>query len=252
MDRAAADPCVGDLALGGWIVVDTGETARFAVISPELPADHAVDLGGPGSDHDDRNVASRHERATNVDLRFSGASRRGAPRRSGARKQRLCRTAEATAPAVSPCGVYAGSTCLRSAVFGRHRGLADSLDSSGFARLGTTGDDMGSTLVMKSSPHDGFGRLGAMSEGAMLEVNPQAAVLFDEYDEDWRRLRYVILRGRADILEPGRDEDERARALAALREKYPQYRDMPLEGRSIIRVTPEAAASWSGGSNKAT
>ena len=85
-----------------------------------------------------------------------------------------------------------------------------------------------------------------------IEANPQAAVIFDEYDEDWRRLRYVILRGRADILEPGRDEDERARALAALREKYPQYRDMPLEGRSIIRVTPEAAASWSGGSNKAT
>jgi hypothetical protein len=30
-------------------------------------------------------------------------------------------------------GVYAGSTCLPSAVFGRHRGLADSPDSCGFA-----------------------------------------------------------------------------------------------------------------------
>ncbi len=53
-----------------------------------------------------------------------------------------------SSPDLVGCGVYAGSTCLPSAVFGRQRGLADSLDSCGFARPGVTCGDTGSTLVM--------------------------------------------------------------------------------------------------------
>jgi hypothetical protein len=49
------------------------------------------------------------------------------------------------------CWVYARSTWLPSPGFGRHRGLAHSFDSCGFARLGTTEDDRRSTLVMKGS-----------------------------------------------------------------------------------------------------
>ena len=43
--------------------------------------------------------------------------------------------------AVSGYGVYEGSTRLSRSVFGRHRGGADSLRSSGFGRLGATCDD---------------------------------------------------------------------------------------------------------------
>jgi coenzyme F420-0:L-glutamate ligase/coenzyme F420-1:gamma-L-glutamate ligase len=75
-----------------------------------------------------------------------------------------------------------------------------------------------------------------------LQENPRASLIVDHYEEDWGRLRYVIVRGRAAILEDG---PERDRALALLREKYPQYRTMPGFDKSpVIRLTPEQVASW--------
>jgi PPOX class probable F420-dependent enzyme len=53
-------------------------------------------------------------------------------------------------------------------------------------------------------------------------ARPDVTVLVDHYDEDWSRLWWVRLRGRARVLEVG---DEMARALELLRAKYPQYRD---------------------------
>ena len=74
-----------------------------------------------------------------------------------------------------------------------------------------------------------------------LEANPQAALVFDEYDEDWSRLAWVLVRGRAAVLTAGAEHE---RAVAALREKYPQYRSMALAGRPLIRVRAERTASW--------
>jgi PPOX class probable F420-dependent enzyme len=53
-------------------------------------------------------------------------------------------------------------------------------------------------------------------------ANPQAMVLVDHYEEDWRRLWWIMLRGEARLLLSG---DEQSRALLALKKKYPQYRD---------------------------
>jgi PPOX class probable F420-dependent enzyme len=53
---------------------------------------------------------------------------------------------------------------------------------------------------------------------------PQVTVLVDRYDEDWSRLWWIRLRGRARVLEAG---EEAERALALLVEKYEQYRDAP-------------------------
>ncbi|HTU02377.1 MAG TPA: TIGR03668 family PPOX class F420-dependent oxidoreductase [Candidatus Sulfotelmatobacter sp.] len=76
-----------------------------------------------------------------------------------------------------------------------------------------------------------------------IRANPRAALLLDRYEEDWSRLRYVLVRGRAEVLGPG---SEQARAIALLREKYPQYRAMPGFGEApIIRLTPERVVSWS-------
>ncbi|HEY7869252.1 MAG TPA: pyridoxamine 5'-phosphate oxidase family protein, partial [Methylomirabilota bacterium] len=36
-----------------------------------------------------------------------------------------------------------------------------------------------------------------------LRENPRVSVVIDEYDEDWTRLRYVIIQGRADLLTEG-------------------------------------------------
>ena len=74
-----------------------------------------------------------------------------------------------------------------------------------------------------------------------LEANPQAALIVDRYTEDWDRLAWVLLRGRADVITEG---GEHARALETLRRKYPQYRTMDLAGRPVIRLTPERVNVW--------
>src|SRR5882672_3226618 len=49
--------------------------------------------------------------------------------------------------------------------------------------------------------------------------NPQAAFIVDRWDEDWTRLGWVMLRGRAEILTAGKEHGE---AQALLRARYPQ------------------------------
>jgi len=72
-------------------------------------------------------------------------------------------------------------------------------------------------------------------------ANPQAAFVVDRYDEDWRRLGWVMLRGGAEILEEGPEYDA---AQAMLRERYPQYRAMNLAGLPVIALRIARATSW--------
>jgi PPOX class probable F420-dependent enzyme len=75
-----------------------------------------------------------------------------------------------------------------------------------------------------------------------LRENPRASLLVDHYEEDWARLRYVLVVGRAEILETGPDWE---RALRLLREKYPQYHAMRDFGQGpVICLAPERIASW--------
>ena len=74
-----------------------------------------------------------------------------------------------------------------------------------------------------------------------IEENPQVSLLFDRYDDDWSRLAYVLVRGRAEVLPEGR---EKPTALAALRARYPQYEGMALEGRPLIRIKPVRVIAW--------
>ena len=68
-------------------------------------------------------------------------------------------------------------------------------------------------------------------------------MIVDEYDEDWNRLRFVIIHGTAEIALAG---FEHAHALDLLRKKYPQYRTMVLaEKRNpVIAITPTRFVSW--------
>jgi PPOX class probable F420-dependent enzyme len=85
-------------------------------------------------------------------------------------------------------------------------------------------------------------RLGRIRD---ILVLPRAAVLVDRWDEDWSRLAWVRVYGAAEILEPQPHErEEHAAALGLLREKYPQYREQSLESRPIIRLSIDAATSW--------
>ena len=71
--------------------------------------------------------------------------------------------------------------------------------------------------------------------------NPSAALVVDRYDEGWSLLGWVMVRGAAEILENGEEHD---RAQAMLRERYPQYRRMALEGLPVIAVRVERVVSW--------
>jgi PPOX class probable F420-dependent enzyme len=74
-----------------------------------------------------------------------------------------------------------------------------------------------------------------------IAENPEIAVTVDRWDEDWRRLAWVMLRGRAEILVDG---DEHDQAQARLRERYPQYRAMDLAPLPVIAMRIARASAW--------
>lgn len=78
-----------------------------------------------------------------------------------------------------------------------------------------------------------------------IRASPHVALLIDEYGEDWTRLWYVLIRGKAKLI-PSSARDERTRVLRRLRAKYPQYAHGMLPADApIIRITPERITSWS-------
>jgi PPOX class probable F420-dependent enzyme len=74
-----------------------------------------------------------------------------------------------------------------------------------------------------------------------IAENPAVAILADRYDEDWTRLGWIMLQGRADILCGG---TEHARAQALLRARYSQLGEMNIEGLPVIAVRLERVVSW--------
>jgi PPOX class probable F420-dependent enzyme len=76
-----------------------------------------------------------------------------------------------------------------------------------------------------------------------IAANPQVALVIDDYDEDWTRLAYLLVRGRAAVVE---EPAEYATVLAALRQRYPQYRAMPLapETHPMVRIVAEHRHLW--------
>lgn len=74
-----------------------------------------------------------------------------------------------------------------------------------------------------------------------IRANPRVALLFDHYEEDWRRLRYVMVQGRAELIARGPEWDAARGLLTA---KYPQYAAMPLADL-MIKITPDRVVAWS-------
>jgi len=70
-------------------------------------------------------------------------------------------------------------------------------------------------------------------------VRPDVTILVDHYEDDWDRLWWIRLRGRARVLDEG---EERERALTLLAEKYPQYRSEPPEGAALAVDVTETRA----------
>jgi len=79
-----------------------------------------------------------------------------------------------------------------------------------------------------------------------LRVNPRAAVVVDDWDEDWTRLAFVLVRG------PAREVQEataHAAAIRLLRRRYPQYGAMELDDprtHPVVRIEPARVVLWRG------
>ena len=74
-----------------------------------------------------------------------------------------------------------------------------------------------------------------------IQARPEVSVLVDRWDEDWTRLGWLRLHGRATLLEPA---DAPPDAVARLRAKYPQYATHALESSPMIAIDIERATSW--------
>jgi coenzyme F420-0:L-glutamate ligase/coenzyme F420-1:gamma-L-glutamate ligase len=77
-----------------------------------------------------------------------------------------------------------------------------------------------------------------------VRANPRAAVVVDDWAEDWTRLAFVLVRGPArEITDPL----AHAAALRLLRARYPQYVTMPLDdpvAHPVVAIEPARVVLW--------
>ena len=90
-----------------------------------------------------------------------------------------------------------------------------------------------------------------------IEVNPSVALLIDEYNEDWKKLLFIMIQGKASILgkirghnegdeEAENDDNDKLLIIAhkLLLAKYPQYQDIAI-GKLCIVIYPQKTIFWS-------
>jgi PPOX class probable F420-dependent enzyme len=75
-----------------------------------------------------------------------------------------------------------------------------------------------------------------------ISRDDRVSVLVDRWDEDWTRLAWLRLDGRATLLAPS--EAAHPGIVAALRAKYPQYATHGLDDRPLVAITIERATRW--------
>jgi PPOX class probable F420-dependent enzyme len=73
-----------------------------------------------------------------------------------------------------------------------------------------------------------------------VRSDPRVSVLVDHYEQDWSKLWWVRIEGRARELEAGAEAKEAVRLLTS---KYAQYREQPPQG-PVLRVDPERWSGW--------
>lgn len=76
--------------------------------------------------------------------------------------------------------------------------------------------------------------------------DPRVSVIVDRWHEDWRRLAWLRVDGRAGLIVPDDpvSADEHGSAVTALRDRYPQYAEHRLGVRPVIRIAVERVVAW--------
>ena len=74
-----------------------------------------------------------------------------------------------------------------------------------------------------------------------IKANPNVCVVIDHYEENWGKLKFIIVQGKAKLIMSG---EEHQQAIIQLRKKYPQYRFMNIQARPIIKIKPRKYVAW--------
>ena len=125
----------------------------------------------------------------------------------------------------------------------------DALTTARVARLGTDGGGRPHLVPVVFAQRDGAlwvpvdgkpKRHARLKRLENIRHNPQVCLLVDHYEEDWRTLWWVRVDGRASVVSS--DDAGFPGAVAALRDKYPQYDSVPIT--SAIRIEIEDVSRW--------
>ena len=94
-------------------------------------------------------------------------------------------------------------------------------------------------FTIDEKPKRGSGaRLKRLSN---IRQNTHVALVVDRYDEDWSRLGWVMVQGRAEVLETG---DEHDQAQVRLRARYSQLREMRIEHLPVVVIRIQRTVGW--------
>ena len=80
-----------------------------------------------------------------------------------------------------------------------------------------------------------------------IKENPNVALLIDEYNENWTKLYFIMIQGKASIIGGKKLEQDKMplleKAHKLLRNKYPQYQNIGI-GKYIIMIIPQKVIAW--------
>jgi PPOX class probable F420-dependent enzyme len=80
-----------------------------------------------------------------------------------------------------------------------------------------------------------------------IQQNPNVALLIDEYNEDWRKLYFIMIQGKASII-GGKELQQNEQVLLEkahklLCGKYVQYHEIGI-GEYVIMIVPQKVITW--------
>jgi PPOX class probable F420-dependent enzyme len=81
-----------------------------------------------------------------------------------------------------------------------------------------------------------------------IHTNPNVALLIDEYNEDWKKIWFIMIHGNASLINNIESKQNRLiqRVHRLLYEKYPQYLTTGV-GKFCIMIRPQRVINWKNG-----
>ncbi len=75
-----------------------------------------------------------------------------------------------------------------------------------------------------------------------IEKNPNVTLLIDEYQNDWKKLFFLMIHGKATVID-GKNTKLMDKIHKLLISKYPQYKKIGI-GNSCIKINPTKVTFW--------